>query len=126
MHIEETHDSFFAVTAAKKPNYSCYVEECGHKSIDASARRDHCIKDHKFPHDFRFDKVRKQKKKKDKGMEVDESSEDVKQEAAKVFEVPKGFHFGHNSVKGFVKPKKPKKSMLESESMMTDLMESLP
>ncbi|XP_063710103.1 zinc finger protein 511 [Culicoides brevitarsis] len=123
LHIEETHDSFFAVTAARKPNFACYVEECCHKSIDAAARRDHCIKVHKFPHDFRFDKVVKAKKKKNLEMEVDVQD---KNSSEKVFEVPKAFHFGHSSVKGFSKPRKPKKSILEAENPMTDLMESLP
>lgn len=107
--------------------YSCYVEECSHKSIDANARRDHCIKDHKFPHDFRFDKVTKaSKKKKTHNMEVDEVPEEMKKAQEKVFEVPKGFHFGHSGIKGFAKPRKPKKSILESEGMMDDLKESLP
>lgn len=103
--------------------YTCFVEGCAHKSIDVKTRRDHCIKEHKFPHDFRFDKIPKGKKKNLGVMEVDE---DPKETPEKVFEVPKAFHFGHSGVKGFAKPRKPKKSILESENMMEDLMESLP
>lgn len=35
--------------------YGCYLEECSHKSRNPSQRRDHCIKNHNFPHDFHFE-----------------------------------------------------------------------
>lgn len=35
--------------------YVCYLEECPHKSQTPAERHDHCITQHKFPHDFRFD-----------------------------------------------------------------------
>lgn len=35
--------------------FGCYLEECCHKSQTPTERRDHCITEHKFPHDFRFD-----------------------------------------------------------------------
>lgn len=35
--------------------YACYLEECDHKSQTPAERHDHCITQHKFPHDFRFD-----------------------------------------------------------------------
>lgn len=35
--------------------FACYLEQCLHKSQTPDERRDHCITDHKFPHDFRFD-----------------------------------------------------------------------
>lgn len=35
--------------------YACYLEQCLHKSQTPNQRRDHCITEHKFPHDFRFD-----------------------------------------------------------------------
>lgn len=31
------------------------MEQCLHKSQAPDQRRDHCITEHKFPHDFRFD-----------------------------------------------------------------------
>uniref|UniRef100_A0A336LLG3 CSON001352 protein n=1 Tax=Culicoides sonorensis TaxID=179676 RepID=A0A336LLG3_CULSO len=119
LHIQETHDSFFAVASLKKPMFACYVEECNFMSTDVKMRHDHCIKDHKFPHDFRFDKITKVKNKKNQ-MEIDVETKE------KVFEVPKGFHFGHKNIKGFVKEKKSKKSILESENMMDDLKNCLP
>lgn len=79
LHLSETHDSFFAVQVDKKPmvsalffhpsrhcsmlkrilnlcpQYACYLEECQHMSQTPAERHDHCITQHKFPHDFRFD-----------------------------------------------------------------------
>lgn len=37
------------------PQFACYLEECAHKSQTPAERHDHCIMQHKFPHDFRFD-----------------------------------------------------------------------
>ncbi|XP_055302063.1 protein lethal(2)k10201 [Sitodiplosis mosellana] len=55
LHLSEKHDSFFAVQAERKPMFRCYLEECLKLSQTPSERRDHCITEHKFPHDFRFD-----------------------------------------------------------------------
>lgn len=38
------------------------MEECLKLSQTPVERRDHCISDHKFPHDFRFDSYKHQKK----------------------------------------------------------------
>lgn len=35
--------------------FACYLEECEQKSQTPGERHDHCITQHKFPHDFRFD-----------------------------------------------------------------------
>lgn len=35
--------------------FRCYLEECTKLSGNPTERRDHCISEHKFPHDFRFD-----------------------------------------------------------------------
>jgi len=59
VHIQESHDSFFAVMAERKPSYQCFLPTCPHLSWDATERHDHVIKIHKFPPDFRFDKVKK-------------------------------------------------------------------
>lgn len=50
--------------------YRCYLEECLHLSQNATERRDHCIKQHKFPHDFRFDIKARVSKKKTKSNEA--------------------------------------------------------
>jgi len=59
IHIQESHDSFFAVMAERKPSYQCFLPTCPHLSWNATERHDHVIKIHKFPPDFRFDKVKK-------------------------------------------------------------------
>lgn len=35
--------------------YRCFLEECSKLSQEPTERRDHCISEHKFPPDFRFD-----------------------------------------------------------------------
>lgn len=42
--------------------YRCYLEECAKLSQTPAERRDHCISEHKFPHDFRFDCYKHTKK----------------------------------------------------------------
>lgn len=42
--------------------YRCYLEECLKLSQTPTERRDHCISEHKFPHDFRFDCYKHPKK----------------------------------------------------------------
>jgi hypothetical protein len=64
LHIQETHDSFFAVLSEKKPSYQCFLNTCPHLSSTSAERRDHAIKQHKFPPDFRFDDARKKGRKK--------------------------------------------------------------
>jgi len=110
LHILESHDSFFAVQAEKKPMFSCFIPECQYKSKDPKERKDHCIQSHKFPHDFRFDKIPSKTEK----METDQ---------IECHQLPKTFHFGHTATKSFTKPRK---SILDSSTLMDDLKESLP
>ncbi|CAH1404658.1 unnamed protein product [Nezara viridula] len=55
LHISETHDSFFKAASERKPMFKCFVEDCPAVSLTPKDRRSHCIEDHKFPHDFKFD-----------------------------------------------------------------------
>ncbi|CAB3219899.1 unnamed protein product [Arctia plantaginis] len=64
LHIQETHDSFFAVMAERKPSYCCYIEECKEKFKNGDDRLQHCIKEHKLPKDFRFESKPSSKKSK--------------------------------------------------------------
>lgn len=64
LHIAENHDSFFSVLSEKKPMYQCFLPTCLDFSWTSEERRDHAIKQHKFPHDFRFDDARKKSRKK--------------------------------------------------------------
>ncbi|XP_058831373.1 protein lethal(2)k10201 [Topomyia yanbarensis] len=138
LHLSETHDSYFAaqVQSGKRPMYDCFLEECPHKSRDSLERRDHCIKEHKFPHNFRFDKqIPTQKKSKPHSsysetivnsteMDVEPVDTGSSSSAAKC---TKNFNFGHSKVRSFKPQKLDKKTdILESNRMVVDLLESLP
>lgn len=76
IHIQEWHDSLFAVLAQKQDMYQCLVEGCTQKFRMCKQRKDHLINIHKYPPDFRFDKLKKDKRErrqhqpKDADMEV--------------------------------------------------------
>nr|XP_019932013.2 protein lethal(2)k10201-like [Aedes albopictus] len=143
LHLSETHDSYFAaqVQSGKRPMFSCFLEECKHKSQTPEERRDHCIKHHKFPHNFRFDqRVSTQKKPTRSSASLSESSTTDRMEvetaasaasaesnSSSVAKNTKNFNFGHSKVRSFKPDKTVKKSdILESNRMVVDLLESLP
>lgn len=82
-------------------------------------RKDHCLKEHKFPNNFRFDQSVKIAPKTTK-MEVTEEETAGKQHASKF----KPFHFGCGAQKAFKHLSKPRPDPMES--MVVDLTESLP
>ncbi|KFB52404.1 AGAP010941-PA-like protein [Anopheles sinensis] len=140
LHLSETHDSYFAaqVQAGKQLMYACFLEECNHLSIDPAARKDHCIREHKFPHNFRFDKKsnlhqRLLKQQVSGSPESNETAMDTTPTSVDPKEVPvpkcrKNFSFGHSKQRTF-KPTKStvkKCEILESNQMVVDLLESLP
>ncbi|XP_026164717.1 zinc finger protein 511 [Mastacembelus armatus] len=59
IHIQEWHDSLFAILAQSQDMYQCLVEGCGQKFRTSKHRKDHLIRVHKYPPDFRFDKSKK-------------------------------------------------------------------
>ncbi|XP_038593886.1 zinc finger protein 511 [Micropterus salmoides] len=61
IHIQEWHDSLFTILAQKQDMYQCLVEGCGQKFRTSKHRKDHLIRIHKYPPDFRFDKPKKDK-----------------------------------------------------------------
>lgn len=79
IHIQEWHDSLFTILAQRQDMYQCLVEGCGQKFRTSKNRKDHLIRFHKYPPDFRFDKAKKgkgavetkrQQQQKDTAMEV--------------------------------------------------------
>lgn len=58
--------------------YRCYLEECQLMSQSPTDRRDHCITEHKFPHDFRFDCYNRSKKTGEKTKKNNQKSKDHK------------------------------------------------
>lgn len=155
LHVEESHDSYFAVKSQKAAIFSCYLSECNQKSWNSIERRDHCIKEHHFPSNFRFDKQpsqqqnqTKKNQKKDENVSSETAMDTTNSSSTTVVEAAsqsqstgggvkmKNFSFGHQKVKTFampnnnnkdVKKESTKKTTIldENSSMMVDLMESL-
>ncbi|XP_054456589.1 zinc finger protein 511 [Anoplopoma fimbria] len=59
IHIQEWHDSLFTILAQRQDMYQCLVEGCGQKFRTGKHRKEHLIRIHKYPPDFRFDKTKK-------------------------------------------------------------------
>ncbi|KAM7408810.1 hypothetical protein PAMA_002503 [Pampus argenteus] len=62
IHIQEWHDSLFTILAERQDMYQCLVEGCGQKFRTSKHRKDHLIKIHQYPPDFRFDKTKKDRR----------------------------------------------------------------
>uniref|UniRef100_A0A182KCR3 C2H2-type domain-containing protein n=1 Tax=Anopheles christyi TaxID=43041 RepID=A0A182KCR3_9DIPT len=142
LHLSETHDSYFAaqVQSSNRAMYACFLEECKHLSKNAAERRDHCIREHRFPHNFRFDMQRNNnqpkpgKQSKTVPMEAENDSSTPLDDEKPVLapKCRKNFSFGHPQQRTFKTATKaasggPKKcDILESNKMVVDLLESLP
>lgn len=147
LHLEENHDSFFELLAKKKESFRCFVEECQERFWTQSERRDHGIRTHKLPSNFRF--ATKEKKPEppvtvDEKMEDDQEKITEKPRVAKVIAkscVIKPITFGHNAPRSFYTSggssyakaltkteKKSKDSPADplDNKMVVDLLESLP
>lgn len=83
IHIQETHDSFFQVMSAKRPMFQCYVSECDLKFNDPVERRNHCVNEHKFPKNFRFDNAMREKKQNEPADKMDVEKLDEKNKKTK-------------------------------------------
>ncbi|XP_076017066.1 zinc finger protein 511 [Genypterus blacodes] len=78
LHIQEWHDSLFTVLAQRQDMYQCLIEGCGVMSRTSQQRRDHVVRIHSYPPDFRFDQAKstnraqemKSRQKKDGEMDV--------------------------------------------------------
>ncbi|XP_041780752.1 protein lethal(2)k10201 [Anopheles merus] len=152
LHLSETHDSYFAaqVQSASRAMYACFLEECKHRSKDPAERRDHCIREHRFPHNFRFDMQQRasQPNKSDKqpkatvAMETESAAGSMTSPLTEEPSQPiapkcrKNFSFGHpqqrtfktkaKATGGTAKPSAAKCDILESNQMVIDLLDSLP
>uniref|UniRef100_A0A3Q3WY99 C2H2-type domain-containing protein n=1 Tax=Mola mola TaxID=94237 RepID=A0A3Q3WY99_MOLML len=81
IHIQEWHDALFTILAQRQDMYQCLVEGCGQKFRTSKRRKDHLIRIHKYPPDFRFDKTKEERRtrrmrsqqQKDTAMEVADS-----------------------------------------------------
>ena len=61
LHLQESHDSFFAVLSERKPSYQCFLPTCPNISWNPAERHQHAVQTHSFPADFRFDEVKKRR-----------------------------------------------------------------
>lgn len=59
VHISEWHNVLFDVMAQRQNMYRCLVESCGEKFATTKHRKQHLIKIHSYPSDFRFDQPAK-------------------------------------------------------------------
>ncbi|XP_048763309.1 zinc finger protein 511-like [Ostrea edulis] len=103
IHLLEWHDSMFDLLASKSPMFQCLLESCGEKFINQKDRKNHMIKCHKFPANFRFERTKKEKKKvksEDK-MEVQTTKPDAQGQRMFSYKVPSQICFGHGSALGF-------------------------
>lgn len=119
LHITEQHDLYFAVSVERgdKPHYTCYIEECPLKFFLPAERKDHCIKVHKFPANYRFDqgklatKAKSSIRKATNAMDVNvgENMNDGK------LPYIKAFSFGHPTQRTFNSRKE--KALLDVQAM---------
>ncbi|XP_066211606.1 zinc finger protein 511 [Saccopteryx leptura] len=59
IHILEWHDSLFQILSERQDMYQCLVEGCTVKFKTSKDRKDHLVRRHLYPADFRFDKPKK-------------------------------------------------------------------
>ncbi|XP_029926564.1 zinc finger protein 511 [Myripristis murdjan] len=85
IHIQEWHDTLFTVLAQRQDMYQCLVEGCGQKFRTSKQRKDHLIRIHKYPADFRFDKTKKGKG--TRGMKSEQQSDTAMEVTEDVCEV---------------------------------------
>lgn len=106
--------------------FACYLEDCKVLSSTHSERKDHAIKDHKFPHDFYdFKPVYERdfipSTKADNEGDVDMESNGSMGSSKGTKKKTNHFQFGHKANKSFQS-----KSSRSKEIDMKDLMDVLP
>ncbi|XP_050426369.1 zinc finger protein 511 [Adelges cooleyi] len=64
LHVCETHDNFFSVSATRKPMYKCLIETCCELFWNADERMNHCKEYHKLTQSFLLHQGKKKNYKK--------------------------------------------------------------
>ncbi|XP_068922668.1 zinc finger protein 511 [Petaurus breviceps papuanus] len=59
VHILEWHDALFQLLAERQNMHQCLVEGCPDRFRSSRERREHLVRAHRYPPDFRFDQPRK-------------------------------------------------------------------
>lgn len=116
IHLQEWHDSMFELLAVKQPMYQCLLQTCDLKFSSVKERKNHMIKIHKYPSNFRFDSSKRQTKSKntessETNMEVGSTSDktNVDQNGGNssqkkrqyTYKVPDNICFGQGVARGF-------------------------
>ncbi|XP_050416243.1 zinc finger protein 511 [Patella vulgata] len=125
IHLQEWHDAMFEILAAKQNMYQCLVEHCLEKFKSCKQRKKHMVELHHMPANYRFDKVKKNRKAQNAASKADEKNikndygivqqenkcmEDEESKttgsAKRIFsyKVPKNICFGQGSARGFSRP----------------------
>ncbi|KAM7341947.1 zinc finger protein 511 lethal (2) k10201 [Cochliomyia hominivorax] len=129
LHISEQHDSYFKARVERGQRlFKCYLEECKETFANPMERKEHCIKEHKFPSNFRFDQTtQKNEKSAQNAIKVVDKSQDStisKQRELKVIS------FGHQKEKTFRPRNGPKQNResgktLENMDTLKQALESM-
>ncbi|XP_070548258.1 zinc finger protein 511-like [Ptychodera flava] len=121
IHILEWHDTMFQILAQTKNMYRCLIQACNERFPTAAKRKQHLVKHHKYPSNFRFDKpVRKSKSEVHRTRSstakdceaMDTSNKDIDTlsqtmetvqvtPGTRVYRVPKTISFGRGVARGF-------------------------
>ncbi|XP_036619349.1 zinc finger protein 511-like [Trichosurus vulpecula] len=59
VHVLEWHDSLFQLLAERQSMHQCLVEGCSDTFRSSRERREHLVRAHRYPPDFRFDQPRR-------------------------------------------------------------------
>jgi len=117
IHTLEVHDVLFQMMAEKQSMHQCFVEGCLEKFRNTNDRKEHLIKFHHYPHDFRFARQRKEKTS-DKKVDTSENHSHVESmqityaesevstlkglNVKYVPKIPKSICFGQGTSRGFM------------------------
>ncbi|VVC97078.1 unnamed protein product [Leptidea sinapis] len=121
LHIQENHDSYFAVLATKRASYCCYIEACKEKFMTPDERLSHCVKLHKIPKDFRFDQKPKAKiKNQTNKMDVDNKKDQ------KPFQLKNSKQISFKNTGKKFPPNSNKETYVNIDQVMSELKDNLP
>ncbi|XP_022355185.1 zinc finger protein 511 isoform X3 [Enhydra lutris kenyoni] len=75
VHILEWHDSLFQILSERQDMYQCLVEGCAERFRSGRDRKEHLVRRHLYPADFRFDKPKRSRGPAMPGAAIQESAE---------------------------------------------------
>ncbi|XP_051820807.1 zinc finger protein 511-like [Antechinus flavipes] len=111
VHILEWHDSLFQLLAERQSMHQCLVEGCPAKFRSSGERKEHLVRAHRYPPDFRFDQPRKARgpgrpAAGEEAMEVCPAEAAPEKPRAQNRRIPSTICFGQGATRGFKNTKK--------------------